>query len=170
MAKKTKAPVQPTPEDERMLESVVDNDAEYVTIRGRRIRLHDLNRWGLHKISRVVNEKGGDELAVGCKCLAAARLNSYFKIKFLWWALWRWYSYIRAYTDAELTEALNMIKKKAEITLVIYSLNTTLMIGMRETIMKMNREEAKATLQELSGDKAGKSAKSGPGLQNRSES
>lgn len=44
--------------------------------------------------------------------------------------------------------------------MAVYSINTTLLIGMRETIMKMNREEAVATHQELFGGKAGKSAKS----------
>lgn len=159
MARKSKAPTEPTIEDERLLESVVDNEKDYAVVRNRRIPVRDLTGWGLHKISNIMTEKGGDELAVGCKCLAAARLNGYFKIKFLWWILWRWYAYIRAYTDMELTQAVNLIKKKAEIALAVYSLNTTLLIGMRETIMKMNRQEAKATLQELSTARDGKSAK-----------
>ncbi|MDE7345666.1 MAG: hypothetical protein K2N48_02870 [Muribaculaceae bacterium] len=163
MARKTKTPIQPTIEDERLLESVVDNEKDYVTIRGRRIGFRDLNRWGLHKISKVMIKEGGDELAVNCKCVAAARLNGYFKIKFFWWVLWRWYAYIRNYADTELAEAIQLIKKKVEIALAVYSLNTTLMIAMRETVMKMNREEAKAILQELSTDKAGKSAKSDRG-------
>lgn len=163
MARKTKAPTQPTIEDERLLESVVDNEKDYVAIRGRRIGFRDLNGWGLHKISKVMVKEGGDELSIGCKCLAAARLNGYFKIKFLWWILWRWYAYIRAYTDIELAPAIDLIKKKVGIALGVYSLNTTSLIAMKETIMKMNREEAKAILQELSTDKAGKSAKSDRG-------
>ena len=94
------------------------------------------------------------------KCLAAARLNGYFKIKLFWSILWRWYAYVRAYTDIELTQAVSLIKKKADVAMAVYSINTTLLIGMRETIMKMNREEAVATHQELFGGKAGKSAKS----------
>lgn len=160
---KVKAPTQPTLKDERELEAVVDNDKEYATVRGRRIGFCFLNGHGLHKISRIMVKEGGDELTLNCKCVAAARLNGYFKIKFFWWILWRWYAYIRAYTDLELTEAVNLIKKKVEIALAIYSLNTTLLIGMRETIMKMNRQEAKAILQELSTDKAGKSAKNDRG-------
>ena len=163
MGRKTKTPTQPTLEDERALEGVVDNEAEYAVIRGRKVAFRPLNRWGLHKISKVMIEEGGDELAVNCKCVAAARLNGYFKIKFFWWILWRWYAYFRNYTDIELAEAIQLIKKKVEIALAVYSLNTTLMIAMRETVMKMNRAEAKAILQELSGDKAGKSARSGLG-------
>lgn len=108
-------------------------------------------------------EKDSDELTLGCKCLAAAKLNNYFKIKFFWWLLWRFYSYIMAYTDDEIAEALTLIKKKVDVAHVIYCVNTTLLIGMRETIMSMNREEAEAFLQELSMDKAGKYAKNGPG-------
>ena len=163
MARKTKAPTQPTIEDERELEAVVDNKKEYAAIRGRRVGFRALNRWGLHKISRIMIGEKEDELAINCKCVAAARLNGYFKIKLFWWFLWRWYAYIRNYTDIELTEAINLIKKKAEIALVVYSYNTTSLIGMKETIMKMNRAEAKSILQELSGDKAGKSAKSDRG-------
>lgn len=163
MIRKTNAPIQPTFDDERELEGIVDNDTEYAVVRGKRMGFRDLNPWGLHKVSNIMLKEGGDELAIGCKCLAAARLNGYFKIKFLWWALWRWYAYIRAYTDIELAEAIKLVKKKVAVSLAVYSLNTTLLIGMRETIMKMNRAEAKATLQELSGDKAGKSAKNGLG-------
>lgn len=168
--KKPKAPSQPSLRDERDLESVVDNEKEYALIRGRHVGFRDLNRWALHKISKVMISEGGDELTVSCKCVAAARLNGYFKIKFLWWALWRWYAYVRSYTDLELSAAVQLIKKKAEIALAVYSLNTTLMIAMRETVMKMNRQEAKATLQELSGDNPGKSAKSAHGSQSPSAS
>lgn len=159
MARKTKAPTQPSIEAERELEGIVDNDKEYAFVRNRRMGFRDLNPWGLHKVSRIMLKEGGDELAIGCKCVAAARLNGYFKIKLFWWILWRWYAYIRAYTDIELSAALKLIKKKVDVASVVYCVSTTLMIGMKETIMKMNRAEAKATLQELSGDKAGKSAK-----------
>lgn len=150
-------------DDERELERMVDNEKDYVEIRGRRFAVPFLNQFGLHKISRIMTAEGGNELVVGHKCLAAARLNGYFKIKALWWFLWRWYAYIRAYTDVELTQAVALIKKKADVAMAIYSINTTLLIEMRETIMRMNREEAVATHQELFGGKAGKSAKSDRG-------
>lgn len=163
MARKTKAPTQPSMADERELERTVDNEKDYAEIRGRKIALPFLNQFGLHKISRIMTDKGGNELVVGHKCLAAARLNGYFKIKLFWSILWRWYAYVRAYTDIELTQAVSLIKKKADVAMAVYSINTTLLIGMRETIMKMNREEAVATHQELFGGKAGKSAKSDRG-------
>lgn len=167
MARKIKAPTQPSLDDERALEGIVDNEKEYITIRGKRFGFRDLNGWGLHKISRIMVGDSEDELSIGCKCLAAARLNGYFKIKLFWWFLWRFYFYMKQYNDIEIAEAVALIKKKAIAALAVYSLNTTLLIETRETVMKMNREEAKAILQELSMGKAGRSAKNDPGSQNR---
>ena len=161
MAKKTIPPVQPTLEEERALFGAVENETEYALVRNKRIGFRDLCGWGRHKITKVLIQEGGDEFAVSCKCLAAARLNGYFSIKFLWWILWRWYYFVRKYTDSELIEAIALIKKK--VAPGSYLLNTTLLIGMRETMMQMSREEVAASLHERSTDKAGKSAKSDPG-------
>lgn len=168
MARKTKAPTQPLMSEERALFGAVDNETEYIEIRNRRIGLHDLSGWAKHKISKVLLKEGGDEFSVGCKCIAAARLNSYFRIKLTWWFLWRWYYYMCNYTDSELTDAICLIKKK--VASGSYFFNTTLLIGMRETMMSMSREEVAASLRERSGDKAGKSAKNAPGSPNHSVS
>lgn len=168
MAKKIKAPSQPLMSEERELFGAVENETEYVEIRGRRYGFGDLCGWGRHKITKVLLKEGGDEFAVACKCLAAARLNGYFSILFFWWILWRWYYFVRRYTDSELTDAIVLIKKK--VASGSYFLNTTLLIGMRETMMQMNREEVAASLREHSGDSRGKSAKNGLGSQNPSGS
>ena len=157
MARKIKAPSQPLMSEERALFGAVENETEYVKVRNKRISLRDMCGWARHKITKVLLKEGGDEFAVGCKCLAAARLNGYFSIKFLWWFLWRWYYFLRRYTDSELTDAIIAIKKK--VASGSYFFNTTLLIGMRETMMQMNREEVAASLRERSGDKDGKSAK-----------
>lgn len=165
MTRKIKTPTPPSAYDERELENVVDNAPEYATIRGRRFGFRGLTGHGRHKISRVMLKEDSDEFAVSCKVLAAARLNGYFSIKFLWWALWRWYYYVRAYTESELLGALAVIKKK--VAAEDYWAATMLQIGMRETVMQMNREEVAASLRELSTAKAGKSAKNAPGSPSR---
>lgn len=147
--------------EERALFGAVENETEYITVRDKRIGLSDLCGWARHKISKILLKEGGDEFAVGCKCLAAARLNGYFSIKLFWWILWRWYYFVRRYTDSELTDAICTIKKK--VASGSYFFNTTLLIGMRETMMQMNREEVAAFRQEHSGDKDGKSAKNDRG-------
>ena len=153
--------------DERELFGVAENETEYVTVRNKRMAFRDLCGWARHKITRIIL-KEGDEYAVACKCVAAARLNGYFAIKLLWWMLWRWYYLVRRYTDSELVEAVALIKKK--VAPGSYLLVTTLLIGMRETMMQMNRAEVSVSLQEHSGGKAGKSAKTVPTSPNHSDS
>lgn len=161
MTKKDEAPAQPLMSEERALFGAVENETEYVFVGSHRIGISDLCGWARHKITKILLREGGDEFAVGCKCLAAARLNGYFSIKFYWWILWRWYYFVRRYTDSDLTDAICLIKKK--VVPGNYYFNTTLLIGMRETMMLMNREEVAATLRERSGDKVGKSAKNDRG-------
>lgn len=153
--------------DERALFGAVENETDYVAVRDKRIGLRDLCGWARHKITKILLKEDTDEFAIGCKCLAAARLNGYFSIKLFWWMLWRWYYFVRHYTDSELTDAIAMIKKK--VASGSYFFNTTLLIGMRETMMSMNRQEVAASLRELSTDNRGKSARSDNGSPSPSE-
>lgn len=161
MARKIKAPAQPLMSEERELFGAAENETDYIELRGKKIGLRDLGGFAKRKISKILLKEGGDEFAVGCKCLAAAILNSYFRIKWLWWILWRWYYYMRNYTDSELTDAICVIKKK--VASGSYFFNTTLLIGMRETMMSMSREEVAASLQGRSTVNSGKSAKNDHG-------
>lgn len=147
--------------EERELFGAAENETDYIELRGKRIGLRDLGGFAKRKISKILLKEGGDEFAVGCKCLAAAILSSYFRIKLFWWILWRWYYYFRNYTDSELTDAICMIKKK--VASGSYFFNTTLLIGMRETMMSMSREEVAASLRERSTASSGKSAKNDRG-------
>lgn len=161
MARRIKAPTQPLMSEERELFGAAENETDYIELRGKRIGLRDLGGFAKRKISKILLKEGGDEFAVGCKCLAAAIHNSYFRIKWLWWILWRWYYYMRNYTDSELTDAICIIKKK--VASGSYFFNTTLLIGMRETMMAMSREEVAASLRERSTASSGKSAKNDRG-------
>lgn len=147
--------------EERELFGAAENETDYIELRGRRIGLRDLGGFAKRKISKILLKEGGDEFAIGCKCIAAAKLNSYFRIKWFWWILWRWYYYFRNYTDSELTDAICIIKKK--VASGSYFFNTTLLIGMRETMMSMSREEVAASLRERSTVSSGKSAKNDHG-------
>lgn len=155
---------QPGLDDERELLSLEENGTSEVTLRGKTLRLHLLNGHAQRKITSVLLGKEGKEQSVSCKCVAAARLNGYFKIRLAWWAVWRWYYYIRQYSEEELVPVVAEIKKK--VPLAAYLANTTLLIGMRETMMQMNREEVYRSLRELSGDSGGNSAKNANGSPN----
>lgn len=158
---------QPSKEDERLLEDIIDNTPESVMIRNRKFTFRDLNGHARHKWTKVVLSSSEDEETISCKCVAIARLNGYFKIKFLYWLVWRWYYYIRQYNEPDLTEALNVIKKKVPVA--SWFINTTLLTAMKETMMQMTRAEAEAIQAEHIGGKNGNSAKTSRGSLNLSE-
>lgn len=161
MAKIRKVPKAPTIEDEHLLTDVVYSDGkEDIFIRNKKFSFGWISGHASNKLNKIINSQS-NESVITCKCVAAARLNGFFKIKLFYWFLWRWYYYIRQYGQEELSDAVAMIKKKVPLT--AYLANTTLLIGMRQTIMQMNRQEVYRTLQELSMDKNGNSAKTDRG-------
>ena len=158
----SKRPVaQPTLTDERELLRVMAAESDSVTIRGKEFRLRPLTGHARIKLTAILTSKKGKEEAVTCKCLAAARLNSYFRIKFLYRLLWRWYYYIRQYNEDELEEAISLIKKKVPAD--SYFRNTISLTEIRATMMQMNREEVHRTLREHLSGNPGSSAKNNPG-------
>ena len=162
---------QPSLEEEQLLEEILSGisspEENTAIIRNKKIHIPVLNGHARRKITAILLGKGKEE-CVPHKCLAAARLNGYFKIKFLWRILWRWYFYIRQYGDEELTEVIDMIKKKVPVE--GYLKNTISLIEMRETMMQMTRAEVFRIAQERKGASNGKSAKSNRGSQDRSAS
>lgn len=158
---------QPSLDDERELLALLDNESAAATLRGREVTIPTLTGHAQHKLTKILLSSG-DEFAISCKCLAAARLNGYFSIKFLWPVVWRWYYYVRQYREDELADIVTIIKKK--VPLGDYLANITSWIEMRETMMQMNREEVFRILQERSGGKGGNSAKSSNGSHGRSQS
>lgn len=160
MAKRKKYINPPTLEDERELLDTVDNVVSKVDIRGKSFSFRMLTGFAQHKITQIL-VGNGDDAKVSCKCVAAAWLNGFFSLKFFWWIVWRWFYYIRQYTEDDLGNAVALIKKK--IPLAAYSANTILWIGMRETMMQMNKNEVYLILREHSTDSDGKSARNGHG-------
>ena len=66
----------------------------------------------------------------------------------MYWIVWRFFYYIKQYTENELTELLEMGKKKVQLT-EYYSI-MMLAQGLKDTLQTMTREEASRILQELS--------------------
>lgn len=163
MTKRKKYIVPPSLEDERELLSVIDNADSEVLIRNKSFRFKALSGFAQHKISQIITSEGQSSKD-SCKCVAAAWLNGFFSLNLFYWFVWRWFYYIRQYNEIELQDAIALIKKK--IPYQEYLINTILLIGMRNTMMTMNKSEVFLTLQERSGDKDGKSAKIDNGLPN----
>lgn len=165
MAKRKKYINPPTFEDEQELLATIENKADECAIRGRRFRFRMLTGFGQHKISKIIMGEGQSSKD-SCKCLAAAWLNGFFSLAFFYWIVWRWFYYIRQYTEDELQPALALVKKK--VPQREYLTNTILLIEMRETMMTMNKNEVFLILREKSGANAGNSAKNGSGSPNPS--
>ncbi|MCC8038369.1 MAG: hypothetical protein LIP02_09605 [Bacteroidales bacterium] len=159
---------EPSEEDVRELESVLSNADDIVELRGKSVKIGWIRRGTLRKISSVMNDKSVSEDKITCKCAAAAVLNSYWKIKFFWGLLWRYYYYIKQYSDSELTPILALVKKK--VPALEYYVATILLTEVKDTTMAMIRQEAEAIRAAQITAQAGKSASARRGSQNPSES
>lgn len=160
MTKKIKAPTLPTQEDKAELDGTIENSTDYVTIRGKRFGIRWLYPGVRRKYTHIV-DKGEDDATLNCKAAALFVLNGFWKITFLYWFVWRWYYYVRQYTDSELVPLLVLGKKKVDVE--GYMIATTLLTATRDDMMMMNRAEVEAIQAAQSGGNGVKSAKNDPG-------
>lgn len=135
---------QPTIDAQQQLNSIIENKADVVTIRGKKFKLRYLIHETLRKVTDIILEKKGGETKVSCKCAAAMLLNDHWKLKMFWWFKWRWMYYVRQYREAELRDLIELGKKKVDVE--SYYLNTTYLIGLKDTMMAMTREEVERFL------------------------
>lgn len=150
MAKSIK---KPTIEQEGELNSVVENKKDYVEVRGRQWGVRWLHNEAIRRVTDLMlNEKEEDRVV--CKCAAVLRLDRYFKIKFFYWFLWRWYYYVREYTYGELLPFISLCKKKVQVE--EYLMATMLLTGIKDTAMNMTRKEVSRILQEHSTGQRGR--------------
>ena len=70
-----------------------------------------------------------------------------------WWALWRWYFYVRQYSEAELLPLIELSKKK--VPLETYLTATIYLTAMKDTVMQMTRKEAETILRGRYGAASG---------------
>lgn len=155
---------QPNVSQERELASVMYNERDEYQLRGKTLTMSWLRGSATDKLTRIMLKKERfakdgfplDENKVACKCAAAIRLNGYWKILFFWWILWRWYFYIKQYSEFELMPMVELAQKKTPVK--EYFELTTLLTGLKETKMMMTRKELERfrTQAERSGAKGGK--------------
>lgn len=105
----------------------------------------------VRKISSVSLDDKTDvrhELQQPAKIAALIILNGFFKIKLLYWFLWRWFYYIRQYKTEQLYPIIEEGKKK--VPQIGYLLATTLTVSMRDTTKMMTRAEVERSRAALS--------------------
>lgn len=110
----------------------------------------------IRKITAVNLDERTDtihELQQPSKIAALIVLNGFFKIKFLYWFLWRWYYYVRQYKAEQLYPIIMEGKKK--VPQIGYLMSTTLTASMRDTVKAMTRAEVEHTQAALSSGNKG---------------
>lgn len=142
---KEKVIKQPDAEAQALQKAIVHNSIDIVYLRNRKVKMKWLYGGVRDLLSKVLLEEK-DESKVGAKCAALIVLNGLWSIKFFYWFLWRWFYYVKQYTEEEYLPLMSMCKKK--VGAENYYLLTTLLIGMKDTMMAMTRKETERFLQE----------------------
>ena len=143
---------QPNNEIQTLQKSVTRNSEDIVYLRGIKIRM----KWiygGVRDLMTDVLLKEKGESKVGAKCAAIVVLNGLWSIKFLYWFLWRWFYYVKQYTEEDYLPLMEMCKKK--LGAENYYRLTMLLIGMKDTMMAMTRTETERFLQERRSEQRG---------------
>lgn len=156
---------QPKLDEQRLYVSLRDNNATTVVIPGTRksYKIYWIRNGALDKLSRILirksdsDEKEGEndspleaiinDSKLASKAAAVYILNGYWKIKFKYWFLWRWFYYVRQYNYDQLMPILEEGKKKLQVSQFL--IVTMLLTGAKGTAMNMRMEEAERTLQGL---------------------
>lgn len=170
---------QPTIDAQQIYLSLISNDAEEVQIprtkKKYKVRwlkngqLEKLTRLLLHKKSIDEEKTTGSEVLdeiledakLACKAAAIILLDGYWKIKFRYPLLWRWFYYVKQYDNIQLAPILEAGKKKVpqmQFFQTIMSLTEA-----RDSLMRMRAKEVEATLHELSMARPSATESSGSG-------
>ena len=170
---------QPSVESQRDYVSLRDNDATVVPVLGtkKKYKIRWLKNGQINKLSRLLirksdtDEKDGqndspldavlDDTKLACKAAAIYILDGYWKLKFRYWFLWRWFYYIRQYDNDQLQPILDTGKKKVPLTQFL--LTTMSLTEAKATLMNMRTEEAERILHALASEKQEETEKQGSG-------
>jgi len=155
---------QPDVDAQREYASVRDNDATVVGILGtnKKYKIRWLRNGQIEKLSRLLirkadtDEREGssdnpldavlEDTKIACKAAAIYILDGYWKLKFRYWFLWRWFYYVRQYDNEQLQPILTEAQKK--IPVGQFLITTMSLTGARATLMTMRTEEAERILRE----------------------
>ena len=134
---------QPNLEEQRTLESIIDNKSDIVIVKNKKYKIKWLYAKTRQKITSIVLQEGHDDTQ-SCKCAAAITLNGFWKLKLFYWIRWRWFYYIKQYGEQELTSLFATAKKKVPVD--DYYANTILLTGLKDTNMMMKKTEVATIL------------------------
>ena len=156
---------QPSLDAQQIYLSLISNDAEEVGIlrTKKKYKIRWLKNGQLEKLSRLllhkktIDEKtttGSDVMdailednRLACKAAAIIILDGYWKIKFRYWWLWRWFYYVRQYDNIQLRDILEVGKKKVPLNQFFATIMS--LTEAKDSLMRMRVKEVEATLHGL---------------------
>ena len=157
---------QPTIDAQQIYLSLISNDAEEVQIlrTKKKYKVRWLKNGQLEKLTRLLLHKKTideekttgievldeilEDTKLACKAAAIILLDGYWKIKFRYWLLWRWFYYIKQYDNIQLAPILDAGKKKVPQMQFLQTIMS--LTEARDSLMRMRAKEVEVTLQELS--------------------
>lgn len=160
---------QPSIDAQQIYLSLISNDAEEVGIlrTNKKYKIRWLKNGQLEKLSRLLLHKktidestttGSDVMdailednKLACKAAAIIILDGYWKIKFRYWYLWRWFYYIRQYDNIQLHEILETGKKKVPLNQFYATIMS--LTEAKDSLMRMRAKEVETTLHGLNMDR-----------------
>ena len=156
---------QPSLDAQQIYLSLISNDAEEVGIlrTKKKYKIRWLKNGQLEKLSRLLLHKktidentttGSDVMdailednRLACKAAAIIILDGYWKIKFRYWWLWRWFYYVRQYDNIQLRDILEVGKKKVPLNQFFATIMS--LTEAKDSLMRMRAKEVEATLHGL---------------------
>lgn len=144
---------------------IVEDAPEAVAIPGTRrsVRVRGIKPYTLERLTRLWVERdlaqgppeGADatlrsmcsEPYFAVKEAALMVLNGYWAIRLWWPVLWRWWAYVRGYTESQMTPVIAAGKKKLQLT--AHWMNMAYSTDMRTDWMAMTRRESERYRAEL---------------------
>lgn len=154
---------QPSLDIQQLYLSLISNDAEEVEIlrTNKKYKIRWLKNGQLEKLTRLLLHKKTldekkttgngimdailEDSKLACKAAAIIILDGYWKLKFRYWLLWRWFYYVKQYDNIQLIRILEVGKKKVPLN-QFYGVITSL-TEAKDTLMRMRTEEVEAILQ-----------------------
>lgn len=143
---------QPSESSQNLLDAIMDDTPSIVSIPNtkKKYKVRWLKKGTQRKFTHIMSEEK-DSTKISSKCAAVIILNDFWKIKFIYPLLWRWFYYFKQYNDAQLIPIIAEGKKK--VPAEAFWTNITLLTGMKDTMMTMTKEEVERIRQEQATEK-----------------
>lgn len=157
---------QPSLDMQQLYLSLISNDPVEVEVlrTNKKYKIRWLKNGQLEKLTRLLLHKKKidedkttgsnvmdailEDAKLACKAAAIIILDGYWKLKFRYWFMWRWFYYVRQYDNIQLSKILEVGKKKVPLQQFYGTIMS--LTEAKDSLMRMRTEEVEAILQEQS--------------------